>query len=251
MAISIHGPQAAQKGYPATSSNGEARWYIDYLGGPVQAVSDAPQCNLIEMGAGQTIVPHFHAVDQFQIFVQGSGSLGRHQLAMLALHYTDHHTAYGPIHAGPGGLALFTLRAQSDPGAIYIDKPGYREHLRPSPRRYLIGENLALSVPTVMQRRAEPVFESVLPADADTRDGLGADMLRLGAGQRWCAPDPAAGGGQYFLVLQGSLSHEGTDWPLHSLTFVARNEPALEVQAGPASLEALVLRFPGAASPGH
>ena len=76
-------------------------------------------------------------------------------------------------------------------------------------------------------------------------------ILTAPDGQRWRAPDPASGGGQYFLVLQGSMLREGEDLPLHSLSFVARSEPALAVQAGPAGLEALVLRFPGAAAPAH
>ena len=38
------------------------------------------------MNAGETIVPHFHEVDQFQIFVAGSGGMGRNAAAPLVVH---------------------------------------------------------------------------------------------------------------------------------------------------------------------
>ena len=244
MVMAINGVAAARKSYDATSSNGQARWYTDYMGGNVPEVEDKPQSNLIEMGALQTIVPHFHQVNQFQIFVGGTGRIGRNDFHLVALHYADHHTAYGPIHAGPNGLALFTLRAQSDPGAIYLDKPGYKERLKPSKRRYLIAEGMQLSVGSVMRRRHEPVIENVLDKETDTSDGLGALMLRIGADAHYSGPDPGATGGQYYLVLNGSLRLAGELYPFHSLVFVGRKEAALDVQAGPEGLEALVLNLP-------
>src|SRR5262245_6237067 len=110
---------------------GEEHWRTDFLGkqGDGTIKEHQPQAFLIEMSANEVIVPHFHEVDQFQVFVSGSGNVGRaaeaHQPLMV--HYADHHTGYGPINAGPHGYSYFTLRAKSDPGATYLHNPGYRE----------------------------------------------------------------------------------------------------------------------------
>ena len=84
---------------------GEEHWRTDFLGRPGDGggIKNEPQAFLIEMHAGETILPHFHEVDQFQVFVSGMGSLGRGKEAArpLSVHYADHHTGYGPIDAGP------------------------------------------------------------------------------------------------------------------------------------------------------
>lgn len=238
--------ETASKGRrTGTSSNGQRRWYTDFIGQQiVPEIKDAPQSHYTEMDANGVIVPHFHQVDQFQIMVSGNGSIGRNALPLVGLHYADHHTAYGPINAGPYGLGLFTIRAQSDPGAIYIGKPGYKEKLKPSRKRYLLAENIPLSISSVLENRNEIALDSVLEKDADVSDGLGAFMLRMGAGARTSGPDPKATGGQYFLVLNGSLQYEGADYAPWSMVFVGRTDAALEVQAGASGLEALVLNFP-------
>lgn len=228
-----------------TSSNGQRRWYTDLIGKQkVDQVEDGPQSHYTEMDVNGVIVPHFHQVSQFQIFVSGTGSIGRNALPLIGLHYADHHTAYGPINAGPNGLGLFTLRAQSDPGAIYLSKPGYKEKLKPSKKRYLLAENIALSTECVLQHRAEVTLESVLDKDADTSDGLGAGMLRMGAGMKATGPDPRLTGGQYYLVLNGSMQLGGENYPTWSLAFADRTDAPVEVGAGPGGLEALVLSFP-------
>ena len=123
-------------------------WRTDYVGSQSSkdhGVTDIPQAYLIDMGVNGTIPPHFHQVDQFQILVGGSGSLGRNKPSLIALHYVDHHTAYGPVMSGPCGLTLFTMRVQSDPGGIYLHDPGYKERLKPTPKRYLQVEGIALT----------------------------------------------------------------------------------------------------------
>ena len=117
---------------------GEEHWRTDFLGKPAYGggIRNVPQAFLIEMHAGETILPHFHEVDQFQVFVAGSGGMGRQPAATLAVHFAEHHTGYGPINAGPQGYSYFTLRARSDPGAHYLHRPGYREALKPSRKRH-------------------------------------------------------------------------------------------------------------------
>ena len=70
-----------------------------------------PQCFLVKAGPDYTIPPHYHAVDQFQLFVAGAAMLGRFPLRPGSVHYTDGYKAYGPIVSPPDeGYEYFTLR---------------------------------------------------------------------------------------------------------------------------------------------
>lgn len=224
---------------------GEEHWRTDFLGrrGDGGEVRNEPQAFLIEMRADETIVPHFHEVDQFQIFVAGAGSLGRHPAGPLAVHYADHHTGYGPINAGPQGFSYFTLRAKSDPGAHYLHQPGYREALKPSRKRHGVAEALTLSTEPVLMDLKEVRVERLLQ-DFDEADGLDASMIRMGPGLTHTGPDPRATGGQYYLIVNGSLELDGASYAAWSTVFVPASDGPLALQAGPKGLEALLLQFP-------
>jgi hypothetical protein len=194
------------------------------------------------------IVPHFHEVDQFQVFVSGSGSLGRQAAAgPLAVHYADHHTGYGPINASAQGFSYFTLRARTDPGAVYLHKPGYRERLKPSKKRHGVADGLSLSTEPVLMSRKEIAAEKLL-GDLDGSDGLAASLIRMGPGMTLTGPDPVATGGQHYLVVNGSLEMGGEEYAGWSTVFVPATDPALELRAGPKGLEVMLLQYPPANS---
>ena len=69
-----------------------------------------PMAFLVEKGAGAVVPSHFHQADQYQVVVLGSGRVGVHDVAGMAVHYTDAYSAYGPIVAADEGIAWFTLR---------------------------------------------------------------------------------------------------------------------------------------------
>ena len=221
---------------------GEEHWRTDYLGKPGDGqIKNEPQAFLIEMHAGETILPHFHEVDQFQVFVAGSGGVGRSAHGVLAVHYADHHTGYGPINAGPHGYSYFTLRAKSDPGAHYLNRPGYREALKPSAKRHGVADNVTLSTEPVLMDRKEPAVEPLLPELHG--GGLGASLIRMGPGMSHAGPDPRATGGQYYLVLNGSLEHGATSYSKWSTVFLTGDDAPLAFKAGAKGLEALLLQF--------
>ena len=139
---------------PATGAAGRGaggtRWCDDQGGGPIppdhvgmraylgpvpEVATDAPgygdggpQAFMVEMGAATApLRTHFHVVDQFQVVVHGGGTLGRHRLGPGAVHYADALHPYGPLAAGPDGLAYLTLRATSDTGAWFT--PDRRDDL--------------------------------------------------------------------------------------------------------------------------
>ena len=232
-----------------SGGTGEEHWRTDFLGKRADGTikDHQPQAFLIEMQADEVIVPHFHEVDQFQVFVSGSGSLGRNRDAAqpLTVHYADHHTGYGPINAGPHGYSYFTLRARSDSGAVYLHKPGYREKLKPSRKRHGTAPGLTLSTEPVLLARKAVAIEPLLQ-DLDGTDGLGASLIRMGPGMTYTGPDPRAGGGQHFLVVNGSLELDAGSFPAWSTVFVPAGDAPLALRAGPNGLEALLLQFPRA-----
>lgn len=248
MVQAVNGPQAIAGRIPVSSklSPGSNYWRAAYMGGrPNGVVVDDPQAFLLEMSPHQKLVPHFHTVDQFQIFVGGSGTIGRNKPQTLAhtMHYADHHTGYGPILASAQGFSYFTLRPQTDAGAVEIDKPGYREQLKPSRKRHFLCD-LALSTAPVMQSRRESALEPLIEGQSDYDDHLGAFLMRVGAGQQAIGPDPKGSGGQYYLVLNGGLHYNGGDYPLWSLLFFAPDDPPCTFTAGAEGVELFIGQYP-------
>jgi len=243
--------ETALKGRRVVKSGGtgEEHWRTDFLGKPGNrgGILEEPQAFLVEMHASETIMPHFHEVDQFQIFVAGGGGLGRQAAGLLAVHYADHHTGYGPINAGPHGYSYFTLRARSDPGAHYLHNLGYREALKPSPKRHGVAADITLSTEPVLMGRKELTLEKLMP-EFDGSDGLGASLLRMGPGMTHTGPDPRATGGQYYLVVNGSLELKKENFSAWSTVFVPATDTPLAFTAGPKGLEALLLQFAKAAN---
>ena len=207
---------------------------------------DSPHAFLIEVPPNSESPAHFHRVPQYQVFVDGGGKLGRrHGVEPGTIHYVDEFTGYGPILAANEGLSYFTLRSFFDPGAEYVAQPGAREKLRPSARRYLVidEDKVALSNSESVAARGDVALDCLIePHD----DGLAAYMLRSGPGLTATGPDPAASGGQYWLVLNGSLVHAGTEYVRHSLAWVSRSEAPFTITAGDSGVEVGVFQFPRA-----
>lgn len=228
-------------------NSGKVRWRTPFIGGAgtreESEVRNAPMAFLVEMTPDSVLPAHFHPVDQFQVFVSGSGRLGRENATGLHIHYADRHTAYGPIAAGPQGVAYFTLRAKNDARGMFLNKPGVRELLRPSKKRFRLTDTVVLSVPPVLAERETPAMEPLFAAE-DAADGLAAFVLRLGANARMRGPDPALSGGQFYLVVAGTLRQAEAELPLWSLLWTAPDETAPELVAGGEGAEILVTQFP-------
>ena len=85
------------------------------------------------------------------------------------------------------------------------------------------------------------VLDAVIEPEAD---GLGAWLMRLGPGEGMDGPDPDTGGGQYYVVLDGTMREREAALEKWSCVFVCPPERALSVNAGDDGLEVLVLQFP-------
>ena len=225
--------------------SGIEHWGASYFGPrySTSGASSEPQALMTQMCADETILPHFHGLAQFQIFPAGSGMMGKNEVQPLMLQYKDHHTAYGPLVAGPHGLTFIALRNRTgDSAPVYLSKPGYREKLKPSKRRNWMSSNIPLSTRPVLQFRKEVSWEPVYDPQK-IADELAAHMVRLGSGMSTMGPDPKLGGGYYVFVANGSMERNGESLPPLSMVFVETTEDALEIKAGRNGLEALVMQF--------
>lgn len=212
------------------------------LGGPVPDSNDVlyPEAFLVEQGPDDVLPPHFHRADEFQVVLTGWGTFGNHPVQPPLVHYAGAYTPYGPIVAGPEGIGYMTLRKYYDTGAGTM--PAAIPELRAAGRaaRDLVSERLDIAP-------ARPAPAQVERYDVFARepDGLAAWHYRLPANASVVAPDPAGGGGQYFLVLAGEmLAADGTPLPFKSCAFVSADEPAFRIASsadGP--LDVLVTQF--------
>lgn len=223
---------------------GAEHWGTEFFG-PRYAREPAPgpQAVMTEMAAHEEALAHFHGVTQFQIFPAGSGKMGRRDIQSLMVQFKDHHTAYGPIIAGPQGLSFVSLRVRIDESVpVYVRQPDAREKLKPSKRRNIFSQPLSLSTEPVLQFRKDVAWEPLFEQKYD--DGLDAHLVRLGAGMSVAGPDPRASGGYYLFVANGTLDRDGAIFPLWSMVVVDRGETSFEIKAGPKGLEAVVMQFP-------
>lgn len=233
------------KEYPQFDN--KKHWVSDIFGPRYSyAKAPGPQALMVDMEPGEVVQPHFHGTTQFQLFPAGSGTIGRKEerIESLSVQFKDHHTAYGPITAGPNGLSFISLRVFTGASyPVYLHEPDFRDKLKPSKRRNWLSPRIGLSTVSILRHREQPVWEPVFdPAKID--DEMNAQVLRLGAGQCVAGPDPARAAGYYVFVVNGSMEHEGRDMGIWSMAVVEPTEPSFTIRAGAKGLEALVLEFP-------
>ena len=215
------------------SSNGTPFWLTSYIGAnrysqgsgePPTPGTIYPMAFLVEQDPDAVVGAHYHQADQFQVMVGGAGRLGTHDVTEGAVHFAGAWTAYGPLTAGHVGLHYFTLRNGWDPGARYMALADNRASLRSLPRRH-----------------REAVGEV-----AAAPDGLCTRRYQLDAGSTIEGPSPVASGGQFWLVLAGSMLHDATSLPPRSCVFVYPHEAAFTAFVGLDGVTVLMLQFPKA-----
>jgi len=244
MILSVSAAEVAKRRARIQGAIAGPSWRTNYLGTfGVTSTDGPPLAFRVDMGADTVTKPHFHEVDQFQVFLDGCGRLGRHEITKLGVHYADHHSAYGPVAAGNTGFSYLTLRPRQDSRIIYSDEPGSRQRVLPGKRRQYTVANVSLCIEPVRAARDQSSLEPLFEAQSD---GLAAFVLRLGAGMSVPTPDTAESGGMYIFVANGCLVTGRDSFPTHSLMWVSAGD-AIEVMADETGLEALLLRFPMAA----
>ena len=235
----IDGEQANRR--HLTLANGTGYWRSDLL---ISAETDspAPQAFLIQQDPNTLIPSHFHAQNQFQVVPEGSGTIGRHELSPLSVHYASRHTGYGPIASGSKGLSYFTFRAVTTPYAYFL--PESRDKMEDVPRRNLMGDTIALSDADALRQRSDVAIDTVLERQPD---GVMALLLRLPP--RAAHRVPAERADRFYLVTGGAVIARGQRLPRFATAFATADEPDFDLAADEEGLELLVLQFPTMASP--
>ena len=204
----------------------------------------SPTVALIEQPAGFEFMPHFHRQNQFQVFVGGSGSIGRHALAPVLVHYAGAYTGYGPLVAGPQGIQYFTLRPVCEAGFIPLAQR--QEKMIAGPKRHAQSGAIAVASPAEMQGFSQLRDDFVIPLG---EDGMGARLVHLPAHQAWCCEHPAGSQGQFLFVLAGSLLAAGHTLGRWEQLYATRDEPMPPALAGEGGAQLLVLSVPCKAAP--
>jgi hypothetical protein len=204
----------------------------------------SPTVALIEQPAGFEFMPHFHRQNQFQVFVAGSGSIGRHALAPVVVHYAGAYTGYGPLVAGPQGIQYFTLRPVCEAGFIPLAQR--QEKMIAGPKRHAQSQGLSVASLEVMQGWTQVHEEFVIPLG---EDGLGARLVHLPPQQAWRGEHPAGSQGQFLFVLEGALAAAGHTLDRWEQLYTTHDETMPTVQAGEGGAQLLVLSVPHKAEP--
>jgi hypothetical protein len=230
-------------------------WLTTFIGenrNTLQAGQAAPEAGtlypmafLVEKDPHAVVKPHFHQADQYQVVVQGGGRLGTHDVGTVAVHYTDAWSAYGPIVAADEGIAWFTLRNAWDSGARYM--PAARDQLRAA-RVQNFQHREATAGPMLVAGSSDLARTTCLSCATviePTPDGLATWRYRIPPGASISGPAPHEGGGQFWIVLSGSAAADGAVFlPPNSCVFVAPDDAALAMTAGPGGAETMCLQFP-------
>lgn len=225
--------------------NEKFRGETEYLIQTEPGAGAAPQAFLATQAPGWTLPTHFHLEEQFQVVVEGGGTLGRETIVPLYVHYASREAGYGPIIAGPDGLKYLTLRAIGDVGAWYM--PESRETMRVGlAKRHAHGGPCAVASPQERAARTQPGIDTVIVPD---QQGLAAWLLRLGP--RHSLPEPlhAGGGGRFLVVVSGEMQLQQRQLRRLACTFASLDEPPVLVTAGEDGADVLVLQYPASALP--
>lgn len=198
----------------------------------------SPTVFLAEQPPNCELLTHFHRQNQFQLFVEGTGSLGRDTVGPVTVHYAGAYTGYGPLLSGEAGLKYFTIRSVFDTG--FIPATEAREKMVRGPKRHA---QASLGEPWSAARLAKLQEVQVAWAMPEDR-GLGAVHLRLPPGASIPLESIAASSGQFVFVLAGSAAVAGTELAPWESGFATADERAVSVVAGESGAELVALHMP-------
>jgi hypothetical protein len=203
----------------------------------------SPIAYLVEQGPADELRAHFHEADQFQIFVNGNGRMGAHGAAPGMGHFVGPFSGYGPIVAGEKGLAYMTLRNTYDPGAQFLPENLERIRAKRFSRR-----EVTFQIPAPVDDAELLALREMMvsPLIETQPDGLTASSFMLAAGACVTGPNPAEGGGQFWLVMAGQMLDPAKGGQLQrlSIAFVRPNDPPYVAQAGSGGLHVVLMQFP-------
>jgi len=207
---------------------------------------EVPQLLLVQQEVpGSQILPHFHGIDQFQVFMDGNGRLGNHAIAPISIHYTNAWTGYGPIVAGEKGMSYYVMRPGFDSlGSQYVHVPESRQYIKRGPKRFLLAENISRKSKEDLRRLSGIEIERAIDVGAEDKDaGVFAHVVSIAPTSSFTGSDPRLGGGQVMLVLEGSLTYEGKQMGERAAIAITSEEDPVTVSSGAEGVQILYLQY--------
>jgi hypothetical protein len=218
-------------------------WRSDYT----ERKAGVPQVLLVEQQIpGSKILPHFHGIDQFQVFMDGTGKLGHHAVHPISIHYTNSYTGYGPIEAGPQGLSYYVLRPSFDTlGSQYLHVPEGRANLKPGGKRFFLADDIEAESEDALRVLQTPRVKRVIGVEAnDPEAGLFVDIVSLPPNAPYEMCEPATGGGQVVIVIAGGIVCNSEKLGVRSSIAVTREEEPITFAAGAAGAQLMAMQYP-------
>ena len=207
---------------------------------PYPALS--PTVFLAEQPPDCALLPHFHRQNQFQLFVDGAGSIGKEPLRPVTVHYAGAYTGYGPILSGPEGLKYFTIRSSFDTGLIWADEA--REKMVRGPKRHA---QASVGAPWSVERLS--VLDGVHHETAIAPSaGLGAELSCLPPRADAALPPIEGSVGQFVFVLAGTALLNGATLEPWESAFVPATDGVARITAGAGGAEIIALHMPQTAA---
>lgn len=194
--------EARYEDYPVTIRN--------FIGTGAKVGGGGPQAYLANVPPGKAVHPHFHPVDQFQVF----------------------------FGAGSTELLFFTLRAKAT--SEHHPMPGSRDKMLRKPGR-------SLHARVALDGSTDAHLGGLRTIIERKPDGLAAYHLRVDPGESAFAPSSDGAGGQYFIVVKGEMRCSTGRFPFQSCLYLGAKEEPLNMSAGNSEgFEVLVLQYPRA-----
>ena len=192
------------------------------------------QALFAEYGEGIALT-HSHPVGQWQVYLTGSAHLAKKPVSLITVQYTDKWVPYGPIEVSKEGFALlaFWPRPNAETHAMPKDADIIRENLKGKPHR------IVLEHMNVTDGAPAGASETTLIDAAE----IWARCWQLPAGATLETPDPASGGGQFFVPLQGSVGYKGGEYAKWSSVYIGPQDGQITLRAGAEGANVLGIQF--------
>ena len=220
-----------------TRDNGMVYWRGDFFDTPEQG-DYTPQAYLVEQPPHIVNPTHFHVQNQFQLFTEGEGSLGRQPVEPYMIHYAGAYTGYGPITSGSSSLNYITFRALKDPGAQFL--PEKKANFKAGPKHHFEAHLPLLSAQALAQLQNNDCHW----VKSATPEGMAIALYRVPDHHSMQVQRPASSIGFFAVVLQGQIEHEGQRLDRHENIFVSSEVSDFTLSAVNGPAEILTLHFP-------
>jgi len=202
-------------------------------------LESCPQSYLIRQLPNITNPLHFHTQNQFQVFIEGSGSFGRHEVLPYMVHYAGAYTGYGPIIAGDEGLQYLTLRSSRDLGAKFL--PAQMEFFKKGPKHHFTSPSI---IPEEQTALNEITHEDLSWIHQDKHSNLGVGVLKIPSNQEYIVQIPDRVAGLFFVIMQGCVKANDALLRRNENLYIPGNIKTYRIQAGKESAQILWLQMP-------